>query len=140
MMRAGLAVAVALLVTVSLAPSAVADPKGKRPRGPMSTEEKVKQVGKEVVNEAVDAVADELLDDKGRVTRTGAGSMPPGLSKKGRMPPGLEKQGKTPEGWSHGKKTGWDKDQPPRESLVRRMIRGIFRRGPKTEPPTSSKE
>lgn len=131
MMRAGVAVAVALLVTVSVAPSA-ADPKGKGPRGPMSPEEKVKQVGKEVVNEAVDAIADELLDDKGRVTRTGPGSLPPGLAKKGKMPPGLATQGTTPPGWSHGKKTGWEKDQPPKASLVRRVIRKIFRRA--TEP------
>ena len=91
--------------------------------------QKVERAAERVASEAVDAVADELLDDKGRVTRTGPGGVPPGLAKKGKMPPGLEKQGKVPEGWSHGKKTGWDKaGEPQKESLVRRIIKGIFRK------------
>jgi len=85
----------------------------------------------------VDAVADELLDDKGRVTTTGP--RPPGLAKKDKLPPGLEKQGKIPEGWSHGKKTGWVKTgEAKKESLVRRIIKGIFRRG--QQPPPASPE
>jgi hypothetical protein len=105
--------------------------KGRGPQKPESTTEHIEKTGKRVVNEAVDAVADELLDDKGRVTTTG--SKPPGLAKKDKIPPGLEKQGKVPAGWSQGKKTGWDKTgEPKKESLVRRIIRGIFRK--KQEP------
>ncbi|MDP3702800.1 MAG: hypothetical protein Q8R78_00205 [Candidatus Omnitrophota bacterium] len=121
-----------LLLVGCLVPSGSAAHKpGKHDEG-QGVEQKVERAAKQVAEEAVDAVADELLDDKGRVTRSGPGSLPPGLAKKGKMPPGLEKQGKTPPGWSQGKKTGWDKDQPPRESLVRRVIRKIFRRA--TEP------
>lgn len=119
-----------------LAPSAFAAHKpDKRDQG-QGVGQKVERAAKHVAEEAVDAVADELLDDKGRVTRSGPGSLPPGLAKKGKMPPGLEQQGKTPPGWSHGKKTGWDKDQPPRESLVRRIIRKIFRRATEPAQPT----
>lgn len=76
--------------------------------------------------EAVDAVVDEIAGDDGA---QGASGMPPGLAKKGKMPPGLEKQGKVPPGWSKGNKVGWTGGsvQPKKESLVRRMIRGIFR-------------
>ena len=118
---------------LGLASPALAEPGKGKGHGQQSesTTEHVEKAGKRVVNEAVDAVADELLDDKGRVTTTGG--MPPGLAKKGKMPPGLEKQGKVPEGWGHGKKTGWEKTgEPQKESLVRRIIKGIFRK--KQEP------
>lgn len=119
-----------------LVPSGFAAHKpGKRDEG-QGVGQTVERAAKEVAKEAVDAVADELLDDKGRVTQTGTGSLPPGLAKKGKMPPGLlEKQGKTPPGWSQGKKTGWDKDQPQKESLVRRVIRKIFRRSQEPAQP-----
>jgi hypothetical protein len=123
---------VSLVLVACLVPTSFAAHKpGKRDEG-QGVGQTVERAAKDVAKEAVDAVADELLDDKGRVTRTGPGGMPPGLAKKGTMPPGLEKQGKTPPGWSHGKKTGWSKDQPQQESLVRRIIRGIFRK--KQEP------
>lgn len=112
--------------------------KGRGQQQSESTTEHVGKAGKRVVNEAIDAVEDELLDDKGRVTTTG--SKPPGLAKKDKMPPGLEKQGKVPEGWSHGKKTGWDKaGEPQKESLVRRVIKRIFRKKqePATTPPST---
>ena len=121
-----------LLLAGCLVPSGFAAHKpGKDDQG-QGVRQQVERTAERVASEAVDAVADELLDDKGRVTRTGPAGVPPGLAKKGTMPPGLEKQGKTPPGWSHGKKTGWDKDQPQKESLVRRIVRKIFRRA--TEP------
>jgi hypothetical protein len=87
----------------------------------------------QVANEAMDAVADELLDEQGRVR---AGGGPPGLAKQGKLPPGLEKQGKTPPGWSRGKKTGWDgKATTERQSPLRRLIRGIFRKSQQPAQP-----
>lgn len=121
-----------LLLVGCLAPSSfAAHQPDKRDQG-QGVGQKVERAAERVASEAVEAVADELLDDQGRVTQTGPGALPPGLAKKGKMPPGLEKQGKTPSGWSQGKKTGWDKDQLPKESLVRRIIRKVFRRT--TEP------
>ena len=59
--------------------------------------------------------------------------MPPGLAKKGKMPPGLEKQGKIPGGWEKGQKKGWSESPgtspQKKKSLIRRVIRVIFRRG-----------
>ena len=122
-----------VLLAGCLVPSGFAAHKpDKRDQG-QGAGQRVERTVERVASEAVDAVADELLDDKGRVTQTGPGALPPGLAKKGKMPPGLEKQGKTPPGWSHGKKTGWDKTgEPQKESLVRRIIKGIFRK--KQEP------
>ena len=129
-------VVIGVCLGLLLASPAMAEPgkgKGRGQPAADSTTEQVKRTGKRVVDEAVDAVADEVLDDKGRVTTTGP--KPPGLAKKGKMPPGLEKQGKVPEGWSHGKKTGWDKTgEPQKESLVRRVIKGIFRKKQETAP------
>jgi len=124
-----------LLLAGCLAPSGFAAHKPGKQDKRSDVGQRVERAAERVASEAVDAVADELLDDKGRVTRTGPGGLPPGLAKQGKMPPGLEKQGKTPPGWSHGKKTGWDKDQPPRESLVRRIIRKIFRRASEPAQP-----
>jgi len=89
-----------------------------RGRGQSTTEEKVEEVGRE----AVDAVADELL---GKPAPAGSKGMPPGLAKQGKTPPGLAKQGKTPPGWDKGRKQGWQ-DTPKQESLIRRVVRGIF--------------
>jgi len=87
----------------------------------------IERVAEQAAEEAIDAVADELFDEEGRITTTGA--RPPGLSKKGTLPPGLEKQGKVPEGWSKGKKSGWEETEgTKREGLIRRVIRGIFGR------------
>lgn len=121
-----------VLLAGCLVPSGFAAHKPDKHDQGQGVEQKVERTAQRVASEAVDAVADELLDDKGRVMQTGPGALPPGLAKKGKMPPGLEKQGKTPPGWSHGKKTGWGKDQPQKESLVRRIVRKIFRRA--TEP------
>ena len=102
--------------------------KGRHQAEAPPVKESVKRVGRE----AADAVADEILNEQGRVTIPD--TRPPGLAKQNKMPPGLAKQGKTPPGWSKGQKTGWDKtDQPPKESLVRRMVRGIFKKQP-TQP------
>jgi len=115
--------------------------KGRGHGQPDSTEEHVERAGKRVVNEAADAVADELT---GKPGSTSPGGMPPGLAKQGKMPPGLEKQGKTPPGWSQGRKAGWDKAPGPRrESFIRRVIHGIFHPGQPSSPstqPTNSKE
>jgi hypothetical protein len=90
-----------------------------------SLERTTSRAAERVAEEAVDAVTDELAGEDG-----GTAGMPPGLAKKNKMPPGLEQQDKTPEGWAHGQKTGWDKTPgTQRESFVRRLIRGIFRRG-----------
>jgi hypothetical protein len=110
---------------------AVAEPKGNWQRAPQSPEEHAKRAAERVANEAVDAVVDELA---GPQSSAGVpGSMPPGLAKKGKMPPGLAKQGKVPPGWEKGKKTGWG-GEPKQESFIRRMIKGIFRRGEPAAP------
>jgi hypothetical protein len=95
-------------------------------------EESARKAGKRVTKEAIDAVADELTG----TPAGGSKGMPPGLAKKGKMPPGLEKQGKTPPGWEKGKKAGWGKE-PGQESLIRRVVRGIFGRG-KPQPPSQA--
>lgn len=116
---------IGVVVALGMAMPAWANGKG---RGHAQPAPSAKDTAKRVVDEAADAVADELLNEQGQGTTT---SRPPGLSKKGKMPPGLEKQGKTPPGWSKGKKTGWQEGQP-KESLLRRLTRGIFRRA--TQP------
>ena len=124
-----------LVVVLGWVPVARAEPKGKGygyGKAPQSTEGHAKRAAERVANEAIDAVADELAGPQGGAA--GSGGMPPGLSKKGKMPPGLEKQDKVPPGWDKGKKTGWG-NAPKKESFVRRLIKGIFRRGqPETTP------
>ena len=97
-----------------------AQPPGRgRPRAETS-EERIKRRGQDVTNEAVDAIADELT---GKPSTSGR---PPGLAKKGELPPGLAKKNHVPPGWSKGRKEGWGDGQ--RESPIRRLIRGIFRK------------
>ncbi len=122
-----------VLVTFGMATAVAAEPGKGHGRGAASdsTSEHVERAGRRVTNEAVDAVADELTGNRGIVT---SGSTPPGLQ--GRRPPGLEKQDKTPPGWSKGKKTGWSEGQPKQESMIRRVVRGIFQRKP-AQPPAN---
>lgn len=130
---------VGVVLVLGITATAGAQPgKGRGHGQPESTEGHVERAGKRVVNEAADAVADELTGTPGS---TSPGGMPPGLAKQGKMPPGLEKQGKTPPGWSHGRKAGWDKTPgPKRESFIRRIIGSIFRKAKQPEPSTPSKE
>ena len=123
-MRVWVGAGIAVLLTAG---SAAAEHPGQGRGRSKSATPAAKESGKRVVNEAADAVADELL---GQETTSGR---PPGLSKKDHLPPGLAKQGRVPPGWSKGRKEGWDKT--PKESPLRRMIRGIFRRPPNPAPP-----
>ena len=92
--------------------------------------QKQKGAVERIADEAVDAVVDEIVGDEA------PSGLPPGLAKQGKVPPGLAKQGKTPPGWEQGKKTGWGEGAAgsKKESLLRRLIRGIFRR--RTPPDT----
>ena len=127
-------VGVGIVLVLGVAATAGAQPgKGRGQGRPESTEKHLERAGKRVVNEAADAVADELTGQPGN---TSPGGMPPGLAKQGKMPPGLEKQNKTPPGWSKGRKAGWDKTPgPKRESLMRRVIHGIFHGGQASSQP-----
>ena len=129
-------VGVGMVLVLGMAATAGAEPgKGRGQGRPESTEEHVERAGKRVVNEAADAVADELTGNRGYVNSSGG---PPGLQ--GRRPPGLEKQDKTPPGWSKGRKAGWDKTQQPQhESFIRRVIHGIFHRRQPSSPSSTSK-
>jgi len=120
-LRMGWGVLVVGIGFVSLGP-VWAEPKGKGHGQAQSTEAHAKKAAGRVANEAIDAVADEVVGTPPGGTSKG---MPPGLAKKGTMPPGLERQGKTPPGWEKGRKEGWNKE-PANESLLRRMVRGIF--------------
>ena len=110
-----------VLGVIGMAP-AWAEPQGKGHGHPQSTEEHATKAAERVTNETIDAVADEVA---GTPSGTSKG-MPPGLAKKDKMPPGLAKQGKTPPGWDKGRKEGWNQE-PKKESLIRRIIHGIFR-------------
>ena len=121
--------AAVLVGVLCVAGTAVAQPKGKGGGRDESLERKAERAAKRVAGEAIDAVGDELAGPSARSGR------PPGLSKKDAMPPGLAKKDKVPPGWEKGKKTGWD-GQPKKESLVRRIIRGILRRGKPSDAPT----
>ena len=129
-------VSIGMAVALGMAAPAWANGKG---RGHAQPAPSAKETGKRVVNEIADTVADELLDEQGRVTTT---NRPPGLAKNDKMPPGLAKQGKTPPGWDKGNKSGW-KESQPKESLLRRLTRGIFRKAtkpPSGQPASSSKD
>jgi len=117
------------VVVMALCAPAYANGQGKA-KG--QAQEPPSRAGK-MVGEAMDVVADELLDEKGRVRPSGK---PPGLAKKDAMPPGLAKQGKTPPGWEKGQKEGWDNGK--KESPFRRLIRGIFRKS--TQPAPKSQQ
>ena len=121
------------MVAVGMVATASAEPgKGRGHSQPQSTSEHVERAGKRVANEAVDAVANEVAGTSGSPSSSG---MPPGLAKQDKVPPGLAKQNKTPPGWKHGKKQGWENGGAPKqESLIRRVIHGIFHR---QQPPTS---
>lgn len=119
------AVAVACIMA---APVWAKPPHGHGGGRPETAGQRAKKAADRVAGEAVDAVADELTG----TTSSGSSGMPPGLAKKGKMPPGLAKQGKTPPGWDKGRKEGWNGQQPKKESLIRRAVRGIFRRGSKS--------
>jgi hypothetical protein len=123
-------IGVVILWSLLLQPAAFAEHNKGRGRDRQDRTEKI-------ANEAMDGVADELLDEKGKPSASGAKGVPPGLAKKGKMPPGLAKQGKTPPGWSKGEKTGWDgaEEQP---SPLRRLIRGIFRKAKQPAQPPSA--
>lgn len=126
-----------IMILFILSPSVFADPPGKN-KGHVKEPDpagKVKSVTKAAANEAVDAVADELL---GEVTATASSpaGMPPGLAKKNKMPPGLAKKDKIPPGWSKGEKKSWNQDGQTTEkkpSLIRRMVRKVFHGSPKAE-------
>ncbi len=112
-------VAIVLVLTLVVCPFLFAQGRGKGHDHGRSDKTSVEKAGERIVDEAVDAVTDELVGEGSSSTRSGG------------MPPGLSKKGKTPPGWSKGKKVGWDKDSSPpkRDSWVRRLIRGIFRGG-----------
>jgi hypothetical protein len=123
-------VATLLVGVLCVAGVALAQPPGKGSGRDESLERKAERAAERVAGEAIDAVGDELAGPSARSGR------PPGLSKKDAMPPGLAKKDKVPPGWEKGKKTGWD-GEPKKESLVRRIIRGIFRRSKPSDAPNS---
>lgn len=122
-------VAIACVVT---APVWAKPPKDRGANRQESAGEHAKKAGKTVANETVDAVTDELVGTSSANSTT---AMPPGLAKKDKLPPGLAKKDKTPPGWDKGRKEGWKEGEAEKkEGLIRRMIKGIFKRPAKTSP------
>ena len=120
-------VLVVVMMSVAMSAPVYANGRGK---GKGQASEPQSRAGK-MADDAMDVVADELLDEKGRVN---TGGMPPGLAKKDKLPPGLAKQGKTPPGWEKGKKEGWGDGK--KESPFRRLIRGVIRKSKPPKPAT----
>ena len=119
----------AVVMSLWLCTPAFAESAGKGRGKGDADRSSIERQGERVVHEAVDAVVDEAVGDHG------TSGMPPGLAKQGKMPPGLAKQGKTPPGWDKGQKEGWGDGK--KESPLRRLIRGIFRKGPPKPDPTA---